>query len=136
MPITRRFSSGSPRGRSRTDVLTFLFPCHGGREALPPLFLKIKEPFMTRHFILPILLLLFICATAGAAEQVENPKECGLCGMDRAAFARSRMVITYADGATTGVCSLHCATEDMKRNKDKQVKSLQVADYPTRELID
>jgi len=82
------------------------------------------------------MLLLFVCTAAGAAEQVENPKECGLCGMDRAAFARSRMVITYVDGATTGVCSLHCATEDMKRNKDKQVKSLQVADYPTRELID
>jgi len=82
------------------------------------------------------MLLLFVCTTAGAAEQVENPKECGLCGMDRSAFARSRMVITYADGATAGVCSLHCAIKDMKRNKDKQVKLLQVADYPTRELID
>jgi len=91
---------------------------------------------MTRHLILLIMLLLFVCTAAGAAEQVENPKECGLCGMDRAAFARSRMVITYADGATTGVCSLHCSLEDMKRNKDKQVKSLQVADYPSRELID
>jgi nitrous oxide reductase accessory protein NosL len=91
---------------------------------------------MIRHFMFLVMLLLLVCATAGAAEKVENPKECRLCGMDRIAFARSRMLITYVDGTTTGVCSLHCAIEEIEQNKDKQVKSLQVADYMTKELID
>jgi hypothetical protein len=56
--------------------------------------------------------------------------------MDRTVFDRSRMLIVYADGTTVGVCSLHCAAAEMKQNKDKQVKSLMVADYVTKELID
>jgi nitrous oxide reductase accessory protein NosL len=86
--------------------------------------------------MLLVIFLLFVCAAAGAAEIIESPKECKQCSMDRSSFARSRMVITYADGTTTGVCSLHCAIEEMKQNKGKQVKSLQVADYTTKELID
>lgn len=73
---------------------------------------------------------------AGAADGVENPKICKQCGMDRTVFARSRMLIIYADGTTVGVCSLHCAAAEMRQNKGKQVKSLMVADYVTQELID
>lgn len=86
--------------------------------------------------VLLVMCLLFVCSAAGAAEEIESPKDCKNCGMDRITHARSRMVITYADGSTTGVCSLHCAIEEMKQNKDRQVKSLKVADYQTRELID
>jgi nitrous oxide reductase accessory protein NosL len=73
---------------------------------------------------------------AGAADGVENPKSCKQCGMDRTVFTRSRMLIVYADGTTVGVCSLHCAAAEMRQNRDKQVKSLMVADYTTKELID
>ncbi|HUO78462.1 MAG TPA: nitrous oxide reductase accessory protein NosL [Thermodesulfovibrionales bacterium] len=73
---------------------------------------------------------------AGAADGVENPKSCKQCGMDRTVFTRSRMLIVYADGTTVGVCSLHCAAAEMRQNRDKQVKSLMVADYVTQELID
>ncbi len=52
------------------------------------------------------------------------------------AYAQSRMFIVYADGTTVGVCSLHCAAAELKKNKDKQVKSLMVADYVTKALID
>lgn len=82
------------------------------------------------------IFLLVACGAAGAAEVIEGPKECAQCGMDRAAHARSRMIITCADGATTGICSLHCAVEAMELNKGKEVRSLQVADYSTGELID
>jgi nitrous oxide reductase accessory protein NosL len=74
--------------------------------------------------------------SALAADVVEAPKACKLCGMDRTAFARSRMLITYADGTAAGVCSIHCAAAELKQNKDKQVKALMVADYTTKELID
>jgi len=56
--------------------------------------------------------------------------------MDLADSPKSRMLIVYSDGTSIAVCSLHCAVEEMKQNKDKQVKSLMVADYLTGEMID
>ncbi len=76
------------------------------------------------------------CGAAIAAGTVENPKPCKQCGMDRVAFAYSRMLILYADGTTTGTCSLNCAAVAMKENKGKQVKSLKVADYNSKKLMD
>lgn len=87
-------------------------------------------------FVLIQLLCVRPSSAAGAADTVESPKTCKQCGMDRTVFAQSRMLIVYADGTTVGVCSLHCAAAEMKQNKDKEVKSLMVADYATKELID
>jgi len=80
--------------------------------------------------------MLFAFTTAGAAGTVESPKACRQCGMDRTVFDQSRVLIVYADGTTVGLCSIHCAVVDMKQNKDKQVKSLMVADYTTKDLTD
>jgi nitrous oxide reductase accessory protein NosL len=80
--------------------------------------------------------LLLIGFAANAADTVENPKPCKQCGMDRVAFSYSRMLILYADGTTSGTCSLNCAAVEMKENKGKQVKSLKVADYVTNKLVD
>jgi nitrous oxide reductase accessory protein NosL len=91
---------------------------------------------MVRHFMFLVIVLLFVCTAAGAAEMVESPDKCQQCSMDRTAYARSRMLIDYTDRTSAGVCSLHCAVEEMNKNKGKQVKSLQVADYTTRVLID
>ena len=71
-----------------------------------------------------------------ASENVETPRECKQCGMDRVAFAHGRMVIEYADGTTVGTCSLNCAAVEMKNNKGKKVRSLMVADYNTKKLIE
>jgi len=87
------------------------------------------------HFILILFLVLTVSA-ALAADRVENPKPCKQCGMDRVAFSYSRMLILYADGTTTGTCSLNCAAVEMKENKGKQVKSLRVADYNSKKLLD
>ena len=67
---------------------------------------------------------------------VENPKSCDFCGMDRTFFAKSRVLIVFSDGRTVGVCSFHCAAEEIKRNQDKQLVSIKVADYTTANLID
>ena len=76
------------------------------------------------------------CVTAYAADIVEGPQKCQICGMDRTVYARSRMLIVYNDGATVGLCSLQCAVAEMNQNKEKQIKSLLVADYNTTTLID
>ncbi len=79
---------------------------------------------------------LIACAVAGASAAVEGPPSCKQCGMDRSTFAHSRVLITYGDGTATGLCSIHCAAAAMKENRGKAVKSIMVADYGTKELID
>ena len=83
-----------------------------------------------------LMVLLFVAGTCGAAETVEGPGDCARCGMNRTTFAYSRMLVTYADGKVVGVCSLHCAVEETRSRRDRQVVSLLVADYGTRRLID
>ncbi|MGO9379635.1 MAG: nitrous oxide reductase accessory protein NosL [Dissulfurispiraceae bacterium] len=95
--------------------------------------------FTTSFAILSILILTFSVRPSFAgneASTVEDPKTCAVCGMDRNVYAHSRMLIVYADGTTVGLCSLHCAAEEMNENKSKQVKSIMVADYATTKLID
>jgi nitrous oxide reductase accessory protein NosL len=79
---------------------------------------------------------LFTATAAIASDKVEPPKPCKQCGMDRVAFSYSRMMIVYADGTTAGTCSLNCAAAEMKVNKGKQVKSLKVADYVSKKLLE
>ncbi len=73
---------------------------------------------------------------AAGATDTQKPKHCKVCGMDLNVSAQSRMQIVYADGTAVEVCSIHCTALELKQNKDKQVKSLMVADYVTKELID
>jgi nitrous oxide reductase accessory protein NosL len=91
---------------------------------------------MKHTVMLMIMILVMASAFAGAMDTAEGQKKCKICGMDRAVFARSRMLIVYADEARVGVCSLHCAVADQQHNRVTQVGSLMVADYFTKELID
>jgi copper chaperone NosL len=86
--------------------------------------------------LIMILILLLTPAFTGAMDTAEGPKTCSQCGMDRTTFARSRMLVVYADGTRTGVCSLHCAAAELQLIGGKQVRSLMVADYSTKELLD
>ena len=91
---------------------------------------------MKRIMLFLLLCMMFTGTTVIAADKVEPPKPCQQCGMDRVAFSYSRMLILYADGTTAGTCSLNCAAVEMKENKGKQVKSLKVADYLSKKLVD
>ena len=91
---------------------------------------------MERIIILLVMCLLLTGVAVAATETAENPQACAQCGMDRATSARSRMLLVYDDGTKVGVCSFHCAAEEIKRNKGKQLKSLMVADYSSKKLID
>jgi len=97
--------------------------------------LTAKE-FIMKKLLFSLMVCLLMPGIAFAADKVEPPKHCKQCGMDRIAFSYSRMLILYADGTTTGTCSLNCAAVEMKENKGKKVKSLKVADYNTKKLID
>lgn len=67
---------------------------------------------------------------------VVKHKSCQQCGMDREKFAYSRILITYADGSSVGVCSIHCAVAELKAGKGRAVKAFEVADMNTRKLMD
>jgi hypothetical protein len=86
-----------------------------------------------------VLLSLSLTAPAlaeGPADDVKAAPSCRHCGMDREKFASSRMVITYDDGSTVGVCSIHCAAVDLATALDKAPVSLQAADLGTKALVD
>jgi len=69
-------------------------------------------------------------------QKVENPAKCQNCGMDRTAFAASRVLITFADGTTVGTCSINCAHDEVIKNASKKIKNIKVADYAGKKLID
>lgn len=91
---------------------------------------------MKRSVIVLIICILCTSSLAKAADKIEHPETCAQCGMSRATFSQSRMLIVYADGAETGVCSIHCAAAELKKNSSKKVEALRVADYQTGGLID
>ncbi len=77
-----------------------------------------------------------LSAAAAAADDLQVHPSCKYCGMDRAKFAHSRVLLTYDDGTTVGTCSIHCAAVDLAIHIDKTPTSIQVGDYQTRALID
>ncbi len=94
---------------------------------------------MRSKTILLSFLLVYWSLPCGAADppvDVQKHPACPLCGMDRAKFAHSRMLVTYDDGSSIGACSIHCAAMEMVLNIDKSPTEIQVGAYDTRKLID
>jgi nitrous oxide reductase accessory protein NosL len=76
-------------------------------------------------------------AGAGAAEKdIEKIPSCQYCGMDRAKFAPTRLLIEYENGSVIGTCSIHCAAVDLAQSFTKAIRSIRVADYRTGSLTD
>jgi nitrous oxide reductase accessory protein NosL len=71
-----------------------------------------------------------------AQEDIQKHPTCKYCGMDRAKFAHSRVLVVYEDGTEVGVCSIHCAALDLALNIDKTPKSIMVGEYDSKKLID
>lgn len=91
--------------------------------------------------LFPLLVLgLFLAAAPAAlaappADIAQSPA-CRHCGMDRAIFSHSRMLIVYEGGSTVAICSLHCAAVELASTIDKIPTMVSVADYDSKELID
>jgi copper chaperone NosL len=77
-----------------------------------------------------------VAVDSNAPADVKLHNDCSHCGMNRGKFAHSRMLVTYADGKTAGICSIHCLAIELKNNKDKAIKTIQVGDYNSKLLID
>ena len=92
-----------------------------------------KKGFWVLSLILAILL---VGTYALAQQDIDKHANCKYCGMDRKMFAHSRMLLVYDDGSEMGTCSLHCVAVDMALNIDKMPKTIQVADFNTKSLID
>ena len=74
--------------------------------------------------------------SAETQDDIVLHKSCAHCGMNRGTFDSSRMLIEYNDGSAVPVCSLHCAAIDLANNIDKTPKSIKVADFKGKQLID
>ena len=85
--------------------------------------------------VFPLLLILTVVGV-GAQDKGEDSRLCQRCGMDRTIYANSCMLIVYADETRVGTCSLHCTAAELKEHSGKKVKSLLVADYFSKKLID
>jgi copper chaperone NosL len=94
---------------------------------------------VTKRMIGGALAMLFfltgIAAYAQTPPDIQAHKDCKYCGMDREKFAHSRMLIEYPDGSSFGACSIHCAAINLAQTST-QPKSIQVADYQKKNLID
>jgi len=94
---------------------------------------------MRTLFALAALALLAIGGAALADAHLGDVKDgpsCKYCGMDRARFASTRMVIEYDDGSKLAACSLHCAAVDLALQIDRTPVAIRVADLVTQQLVD
>ena len=84
-----------------------------------------------------LLLPLLAASPVPAAEQdVGDIPACQYCGMDRNKFGTTRMLVEYEKGSKIGVCSIHDAAVDLAQSIGKTIKTIWVADYNSRKLID
>jgi copper chaperone NosL len=90
-----------------------------------------------KKIIVVSMLLLALVGTVYAMEaDEEKHPSCTYCGMDRAKYAHSRILIEYDDGTSFGACSLHCAAIDLANNIDKTPRLIFVGDYTSKKLIE
>jgi len=79
---------------------------------------------------------IFISVLIFASATYANDESCIHCGMKKAAFGHSWMIIEHADGSLEGVCSVHCAAVDMALHTHMPVTNITVGDYNTKKQID
>src|SRR5512133_2801463 len=92
-----------------------------------------------RTLAIAITAILFPIAVALADHHLGDVKEgpsCKYCGMDRAKFASSRMVVEFEDGSKIHACSLHCAAVDLALQIDRTPVAIKVADMGSQALVD
>ena len=91
---------------------------------------------MKRFILVSIFVFALASIVFAVGSDIDKHSTCTYCGMDRAKFAHSRILIEYDDGTSFGACSLHCAAVDLANNIDKAPSSIGVGDYNSKKLID
>ena len=91
---------------------------------------------MKRYMLVSILIMAMASMVFAAETDIEKHPSCNYCGMNRAKFSHSRMLIEYDDGTAVGVCSLRCAAVDLINNLDKTPRHIGVGDQASHKLVD
>lgn len=91
---------------------------------------------MKKLILVSIFVLALVSIVFASGADIEKHPSCTYCGMDRAKYSHSRVMIEYDDGTSFGACSLHCAAVDLANNIDKTPKTIGVGDYNSKKLID
>jgi copper chaperone NosL len=86
--------------------------------------------------VLAIACVLSTGAVARGDADIQKSPSCKYCGMDRAQFAYSRMLVEYNDGTSLGTCSIHCLGIELVMNIDKTPRAIKVGDFNSKKLID
>ena len=92
----------------------------------------------TKSILSKGLILIFVMALVivGAKAAFADENSCHYCGMKKAMFGHSWVIIEHEDGSAVGVCSVHCAAVDMALNIDKPAKKITVGDYSSKKQIE
>jgi copper chaperone NosL len=67
---------------------------------------------------------------------VADEISCQYCGMKKAMYGHSWMIIEHEDNSVSGFCSVHCAAIDMALHIDNPPKKITVGDYNSKKQID
>ena len=79
-----------------------------------------------------ILISFFLFAPVALAQG----ESCMYCGMKRAKFEHSWVIVEHGENDAHGFCSVHCAAIHMALHIDKPVLKVTVGDYVSKEQID
>jgi len=92
----------------------------------------------TKSILSKGLILIFVTALVMVGGKVTFADEnaCHYCGMKKAMFGHSWVMIEREDGSSVGVCSIHCAAVDMALNIDKPAQKITVGDYNSKMQIE
>jgi nitrous oxide reductase accessory protein NosL len=94
---------------------------------------------MKRILLCSIAALLLVGLTdafGGGQDDIAQHPTCPYCGMDRAKFGHSRMLLKFDDESSLGMCSVHCAALHMALETDRSPVFYGVGDFMTQKLID
>ena len=84
------------------------------------------------YCVIGMFISVLMCANAAYAKG----ESCIHCGMEKAKFGHSWIVIEHDDGSVEGVCSVHCAAVDMALHTHMPVSKITVGDYNSKKQID
>jgi len=93
-----------------------------------------KSPMIRKDIPRTVLVIIAFLLIAGSIFAADV--SCRYCGMRKALYGHSWVVIYHDDILVGEFCSLHCASIDMALNTDRTPKTILVGDYYSKKLID
>ncbi len=93
-----------------------------------------KSPMINKGVARTLLVIIAFLMIEGSIFAADV--SCRYCGMPKALYGHSWVVIYHDDSSVGEFCSLHCASIDMALNTDRTPRAILVGDYYSKKLID